>query len=120
MSLRNAVKIIIEEIDWFYVFMIMGVSVVLILIGIIGMSTSNISSKDCSNRKIINVVNVNKDYYRTTRVGKVTTMHKYEVEYVRVILDDYSTWEARYDDLDHDVIVGNTLSNSCGKIWNKK
>ena len=120
MSLRNAVKIIIEEIDWFYVFMIMGVSVVLILIGIIGMSTSNISSKECSNRKIIHVVNINKDYYRTTRVGKVTTMHKYEVEYVRVILDDYSTWEARYDDLDHDVIVGNTLSNSCGKIWHKK
>ena len=120
MSLRNAVKIIIEEIDWFYVIMIIIVSVLLISVGVFGLLFKGDSSKDCTNRKVVNVVNVNKDYYRTTRVGKVTTIHRYEVEYVRVILDDYSTWEARYDDLDHDVIVGNTLSNSCGKIWNKK
>lgn len=120
MSLRNVVKEIISEIDWFYIIMIIIVSVLLISVGIFGLVYTGYSSKGCSNRKVVHVVNVNKDYYRTIRTGKVTTMHRYEVEYVRVILDDYSTWEARYSDLDHDVVVGNTLSNSCGKIWDKK
>lgn len=120
MSLRNMIKTIASDIDWVMVIGVMGISVIMILIGIIGMLTRSVSSKDCSNRKIVHVTNINKDYYRTARVGKVTTMHRYEVEYIRVILDDYSTWEARYDDLDHDVIVGNTLSNRCGKIWSKK
>lgn len=120
MSLRNVVKEIISEIDWFYIIMIIIVSVLLISVGIFGLLYTGDSSKECSNRKVVHVVNVNKDHYRTIRTGKVTTTQRYEVEYVRVILDDYSTWEARYDDLDHDVVVGNTLSNSCGKIWDKK
>ena len=120
MSLRNIIRQVITEIDWFYVIVVMIISVLLITIGIFGLLGSDNSKEKCSNRKVVHVVNVNKDYYRTTRVGKVTTMRRYEVEYVRVILDDYTTWEARYEDLDHDVVVGNTLSNKCGKIWNKK
>ena len=120
MSLRNVVKGIVSEIDWFIVFALVGMCILVTLLGIVGFLKDNDSSKGCSNRKVVHVVNVNKDYYRTQRVGKVTTVRRYEVEYVRVILDDYTTWEARYSDLDHDVVVGNTLSNSCGKIWDKK
>lgn len=120
MSLRNIIRELASEINWFYVIVVMIISILTILLGILGLLDDGDSSKECSNRKVVHVVNVNKDYYRTTRVGKVTTTHRYEVEYVRVILDDYSTWEARYDDLDHDVIIGNTMSNKCGKVWNKK
>lgn len=88
MSLRNVIKTIVSDIDWVMIIGVIGISVIIILIGIIGMLTNNVSSKECSNRKVVHVVNVNKDYYRTTRVGKVTTTHRYEVEYVRVILDD--------------------------------
>lgn len=120
MSLRNIIRQVIEDIDWFYVIVVMIISVLIITLGIFGLLGSDNSTEACSNRKVVHVVNVNKDYYRTIRTGKVTNMQRYEVEYVRVILDDYTTWEARYEDLDHDVVVGNTLSNKCGKIWDKK
>lgn len=120
MSLRNVLKGIVSEIDWFFVTVVVGICILVALLGIVGILKDSDSSEGCSNRKVVHVVNVNKDHYRTTRVGKVSTVHRYEVEYVRVILDDYTTWEARYSDLDHDVVVGNTLSDSCGKIWDKK
>ena len=90
------------------------------MIGIFGLLGSDNSKEKCSNRKVVHVVNINKDYYRTNKIGKHYFTEKYEIEYVRVILDDYTTWEARYEDLDHDVVVGNTLSNKCGKNWDKK
>ena len=116
MSLKET----ISNVDWGIVLMIGGGSILLSLLVFIGVTTDNTTNVECANRKVINVVNVNKDHYRTYRVGKVTRVQRYEVEYVRVILDDYSTWEARYDDLDHDVVVGNTLSESCGKVWDKE
>ena len=120
MSLRNVIREIASEIDWFYVIVVIIISALIILLGVFGLLWDGKSNEECVNRKVVNVVNINKDHYRIIRTGKVTTTQRYEVEYVRVILDDYSTWEARYDDLDHDVVVGNTLSNSCGKIWDKK
>ena len=116
MSLRDT----ISNVDWGIVLMILGVSTLMYLLVVIGVTTDNATNVECANRKVINVVNVNKDHYRTYRVGKVTRVQRYEIEYVRVILDDHSSWEARYDDLDHDVVVGNTLSESCGKIWDKE
>ena len=116
MSLKET----ISNVDWGIVLMIAGASVLMGLLVFIAMVTDNDPSKECANRKVVNVVNVNKDHYRTYRVGKVTRMQRYEIEYVRVILDDHSSWEARYDDLDHDVVVGNTLSESCGKVWEKE
>ena len=119
MSLRN-LKQYVSSVDIYLAIAFIGIILLLFLLLIVGVFTDNTSDKGCVNRKIINVINVNKDYYRTTRVGKVTTMQQHEIEYVRVILDDYTTWEARYEDLDHDVVVGNTLSNKCGKNWDKK
>lgn len=116
MSLRDT----ISNVDWGIVLMILGVSTLMCLLVFIGITTDNTTNVECANRKVINVVNVNKDHYRTYRVGKVTRMQRYEIEYVRVILDDHSSWEARYDDLDHDVVVGNILSESCGKVWEKE
>lgn len=116
MSLKET----ISNVDWGIVLMILGVSTLMCLLVVIGITTDNTTNLECANRKVINVVNVNKDHYRTYRVGKVTRVQRYEIEYVRVILDDHSSWEARYDDLDHDVVVGNTLSESCGKVWDKE
>lgn len=116
MSLKES----ISNVDWKIVWMIAGASILMGLLVFIVKVTDNDPSKECANRKVVNVVNINKDHYRTYSVGKVTRMQKYEIEYVRVILEDYSTWEARYDDLDHDVVVGNTMSETCGKIWDKK
>lgn len=116
MSLKDT----ISNVDWGIVLMILGASTLMCLLVVIGITTDNATNERCANRKVINVVNVNKDHYRTYRVGKVTRVQRYEIEYVRVILDDHSSWEARYDDLDQDVVVGNTLSESCGKIWEKE
>ena len=116
MSFRDT----ISNVDWGLVLMILGVSMLMCLLVFIGVTADYTNNEECANRKVINVVNVNKDHYRTYRVGKVTNIQRYEIEYVRVILDDHSSWEAKYDDLDHDVVVGNTLSESCGKVWDRE
>lgn len=119
MSLRN-LKQYVSSVDIYLATAFIGIILLLFLLVIMGIFTDNTSNKGCVNKKIVNVVNINKDYYRTNKIGKHYFTEKYEIEYVRVILDDYTTWEARYEDLDHDVVVGNTLSNKCGKIWDKK
>ena len=109
----------LSEFDWSWVLLFLIAIVLfalLIVLCIFGEKSS--SNKDiCANRKVVSVTNIKKDHYRPYRVGKSTYLQHYEIEYVKIILDDNSVWEAEADDLDHDVMVGNTMFAGCDDTW---
>ena len=112
----------LSDFDWSWILLFLIAIVLfalLVVLCIFGEKSS--SDKDiCANRKVVNVTNIKKDHYRPYRVGKVTYLQHYEIEYVKIILDDNSVWEAEADDLDHDVMVGNTMFVGCDKNWSKE
>lgn len=111
----------LSDFDWSWILLLL-MSIVLfallIVLCIYGEKSSS-NKNICANRKVVNVTNIKKDHYRHYRVGKVNHVQHYEIEYVRIVLDDHTAWEAKVDDLDHDVMIGNTMFVGCNDVWDK-
>lgn len=69
MSFKN-LKQYVSSIDIYLAIAFIGIILLLFLLIIVGVFTDNTSNKGCVNRKIVNVVTINKDYYRTNKIGK--------------------------------------------------